>query len=172
MATRRKPLGGGKTIQVKSTGKEARLARCIPMFAAGVPHAQIAAITGLGVRTVNRYATLPEVQECLQAASEKAQKGVAEVMASAREIAIGTLLDVMNDDGATPDARVKAALGLLDRTGHGPTVKQEHTGKDGGPIQHAVRPMTVDEARERAAQLQARLAERGITTTLLPKSEN
>lgn len=49
---------------------------------------------------------------------------------------LGVLLGIALDDSVTPNARAIAAQAVLDR-GHGkPTQAHEHTGKDGGPMQH------------------------------------
>jgi len=160
-----------KSPQAKS--KDARLARLLPLYAAGIPHAQIARLTGTSLRTVQRYATEPEVQETLEALHAEAQASTVQALAAAREVAVGALLDVLSNS-SSPDARVKAAVAILDRSGHGPTSKQELTGKDGGPIQLEGRqqPMTVEQARARYAELTARLVEQGIIPpTALPPSQ-
>lgn len=152
-----------KKTLAKQLPKEGRLTRALPLFASGMHYAQIARIMGVSLRTVQRYAATEEVRETIEAQATMAAQSTAQAMASAREVAIGTLLGVMGDDDASPEARVKAALGLLDRTGHGPTTKTEHSGPDGGPIQHAHKVLTREAAREKLAALQVRLLEQGIT---------
>jgi hypothetical protein len=156
----RKPKEGGSQLP-----KEGRLARALPLFASGMPYAQIARMMGLSLRTVQRYAATEEVKETIEAQSEQAAQTTAQALASAREVAIGTLLEVMGDGDASPEARVKAALGLLDRTGFGPTTKHEHTGADGGAIRHSA-VMTITEAKAKLAQLQVRLIEHGVAEAL------
>jgi predicted ArsR family transcriptional regulator len=162
-----------KTGTKLATGaKDIRLARLLPLYAAGMPHAQIARLTGTSLRTVQRYSADPEVKETLEALNQQAQATTVQALAAAREVAIGALLAVMGSDDASPDARVKAAVAILDRSGHGPTTRTEHSGRDGGPIELASRPMTIDEAKARYAELTARLVERGfLPTPVLPSGE-
>ena len=154
-----------KAITKTQLPKDGRLARALPLFASGMPYAQIARVMGLSLRTVQRYASTEEVRETIEAQTEQAAQTTAQALASAREIAIGTLLGVMGDDDASPEARVKAALGLLDRSGFGATTKTEHSGPGGGPITHAIK-MTREEAKAKLASLQARLIEHGVVDAL------
>jgi len=48
--------------------------------------------------------------------------------------AIGALVEVMNDKGCSPSARVSAASEVLDRGWGRPAQTIAHTGEDGGPV--------------------------------------
>lgn len=54
--------------------------------------------------------------------------------------AIGVLAATMRERKKDTQAAVRAAIAVLDRTGHGPTLRTELTGADGGPIETNVSP--------------------------------
>ncbi|MCK4303944.1 MAG: terminase small subunit [Candidatus Eisenbacteria sp.] len=56
----------------------------------------------------------------------------------ASDKAIDTLIAVMSDDEALASAKVSAARSLIEMAGVGEPLHVEHTGKDGGPIEHAI----------------------------------
>lgn len=150
----------GKPRASTSTPRDARAAQLLPLFAGGTPHAEIVRLTGVPLRTVQRYARDPAVLAKLEAMRDAAVKGTAEAFTEARDVAIQTLLCVMRDGDASDDARVRASIAVLDRTGHGPTSKQELTGKDGGPVELAAtsdRPRSLEEALARVEALRERI---------------
>jgi hypothetical protein len=133
----------------------ARIARILPLLAAQVPHSQIARITGYSLRSISRLASRPEVREAMEAAQAEARIKVRELLEAGAEVALGTLVDVMRggDGPQSPDARVKAAVAILDRVGFGATSKLEH----GGGIDVRNVPASKSEALERARAVVARL---------------
>lgn len=154
--------------QPAANAKRARIARLLPLFVAGIPHTQIARIGGVSLRSVVRYSQDAEMIEAIAEARTQAQKKIADVMVAAGEVAVGALLAVLGDGNASPDARVKAALGILDRSGHGPTERRELTGKNGGPIatEDRAAPRTREEAITRIEGVLARLRGEALSTPM------
>lgn len=141
---------------------DAKMARIIPLLAIGTPHSQIAQATRLTVRTIERYASLPETKKAIDEAGASAQISAEKLLTSVQGVAVATLLELMTDEGAKPEARVKAALGVLDRTKLGPSRSLTHSAPGGGAIQietvvHQGVPVTKSDVRDRALELAAKL---------------
>jgi hypothetical protein len=66
----------------------------------------------------------------------KAKRELAEMAKDHAAMALQTLADIAQS-GESEAARVSAANGILDRAYGKPAQAMIHTGKDGGPIQHA-----------------------------------
>jgi hypothetical protein len=144
-----------------------RHAQVLPFLAAGMPREQIATITGFSVRQIERWSQDPEVKTLLAELEQKALMAAEKALTSIQGVAIGALADVMLDPKAKPDARVKASLGVLDRTKLGPTKRLEHTGANGAAIRTETailegQPVTkrdvAAQARALAEQLESELA--------------
>lgn len=124
----------------------ARRAKGVSMLIAGERHAVIAKACKVSSRQVERWAALPEVRTKVDVAATAAEATATSVLVNASRLAAQVLVDVLNDADATPADRTRAALAVLDRTGHAASTKTEVTGKDGGPQEVAVS-VTIDTAK-------------------------
>ena len=145
----------GRTVQ-----GEARVARIIPLVAAGMPDAQIAAALGLTLRQVTRWKCADEVKATIDELKREAGVKVRLLLEASHGSAVSALLEVAGDPAADPTARVKAATAILDRSGVGVTKNLTHSGPNGKPIEtvitHQGQPTSWRDVKERADALSAR----------------
>lgn len=123
----------------------ARKGKGTAMLMTGARHDDVARECGVSTRQVERWAAEPEVREKVVEAVERATATAAEILNSAAGEAAEAALAVMRDAEASPGDRLRAALAILDRTGHeaGTNVN----------IRERPLPMTVEAARARLAEL-------------------
>lgn len=129
------------------------LQRCFveEYIANGFKDAKHAALRAGYSESVADSATIKVVgSESVRTAIEEAKKVVRELrrdrLLGIADSAIDTLADILSDlHVGTASARVSAAKTILDMAGIGEPSRIEHTGRDGGPIEHNV----LDALRER-----------------------
>jgi hypothetical protein len=111
-----------------------RRMQAVPYFAQKMPIATIAALFRVGERTVKEWAAHPDVRKALGEVGDAVVEATKVQATELVELAWRTLGDVMRS-GEDERTRVEAAKLVLDRTGHGPTSKQEVSGPQGTPIE-------------------------------------
>lgn len=138
---------------------DARIARMLPLVVAGMTQSQISAATGLSLRQVQRWICSDEIVEAVREARAEAGINARKVLEHMQSTAIAALTDVMNDPNEKGEARVRAALGWLDRSGLAPLKKHEHSGPGGKPIEtivHDGQPTSWADVERRALDLAER----------------
>jgi hypothetical protein len=105
----------------------------VPYLAQKMPVATIAALFKVDETTIKRWAAHPDVRKALGEVSEAVVDATKVAAVELVDLAWATLRDVMRS-GEDERTRVTAAQVVLDRTGHGPTSKQELSGPQGAPL--------------------------------------
>jgi hypothetical protein len=113
--------------------QHALMMRAVPYFAQDMGAEEIAKLFRKSRRTVARWRQHPDVRKALGEVSEAVVDATKVAAVELVELAWQTLRDVMRS-GEDERTRVTAAQVVLDRTGHGPTSKQELSGPQGAPL--------------------------------------
>ena len=116
-----------------SAKAHALMMQAVPYFAQKMPVSAIAKLFRKSDRQIERWAAHPDVRKALGDVGDAVVEATKVQAVELAELAWTTLREVMQrcEDDRT---RVTAALGALDRTGHGPTSKQEVSGPAGAPL--------------------------------------
>ena len=116
---------------------QARRAKGIAMLVGGARHSEVMKACKVSQRQVTRWAALPEVRQQVESVQAEAERSARDVLVTGAREAAEAVLEVMRSADGAGD-RLRAALAVLDRTGHGPTEKREVSGPGGGPQQTQV----------------------------------
>jgi hypothetical protein len=114
--------------------QHALMMRAVPYFAQDMGAEEIAKLFRKSARQVARWRQHPDVRKALGDVSNAVTEATKVQATELVELAWRTLSDVMRS-GEDERTRVEAAKLVLDRTGHGPTSKQEVSGPQGSPIE-------------------------------------
>lgn len=130
------------------TSTAALRAQAVQYFRLGWPDERIAELFHRSADTVRHWRSHPDVKAALAGITEHVIEATKE---RATDLA-GKAWDALEDLLESKDERIKldAAKTVLDRKGHPAATKSEHTGPEGGPLQHDVRVaiMPIEVARE------------------------
>jgi hypothetical protein len=143
---------GRKGPQQHSAKAHALMMQAVPYFAQKMPVHSIAALFRKSERQVTRWANHPDVRKALGEVGDAVVEATKVQATELVELAWRTLSDVMRS-GEDERTRVEAAKLVLDRTGHGPTSKQE--------VKLTEAPGTREEALARLNALRAKLGGEG-----------
>lgn len=88
---------------------------CIASLVDGQNYEQAAMTSGVHTRTIARWRELPQFEQALQQAGDRAIGDAARQMTGGLQTAIDFLLDVIGNETAPYSVRTRAALGLIDR---------------------------------------------------------
>jgi hypothetical protein len=117
----------------KDSAAHALMMRSVPYFAQKMAHGAIAKLFRKSERQIARWSAHPDVLAALGEVSAAVTEATKVQAVELAELAWATLREVMRD-GQDERTRVTAAQLVLDRTGHGPTSKQEVSGPAGTPL--------------------------------------
>jgi len=145
-----------------SPNAESRKAQGVAMLIGGARHAEVAEACGVSTRQVARWVEESDVRERVADAAAEAAATAREVLVGGAREAAEVLLGEMRGADSSGD-RIRAALAVLDRSGHGPSARLESTGKDGGPMEVRVDSLPTEPAAR--AELRATLIERARALT-------
>jgi hypothetical protein len=118
----------------KDSAAHALMMRSVPYFAQKMAHSAIAKLFRKSERQIARWSVHPDVVAALGEVSAAVTEATKVQAVELAELAWQTLREVMSN-GEDERTRVTAAQLVLDRTGHGPTSKQEVSGPAGSPIE-------------------------------------